>query len=91
MVNAHLPVLPQHRQQEQRGDHAQPKHQVQQKGQPTAARAVPDGPHQVIERPQRPAQENPLAEHRRLAQHIHMHGQRSRREKNPPRLPASSS
>lgn len=91
MIDAHLPALPEHRQQEQRGGDAHPEQQVQQKGQPAQTQAVADGPQQIVKQAQRTAQQHSLAEHRRLAQHVHMHGQRSSREKNPPRVPPSSS
>lgn len=91
MVNAHLPVVPQQGKGEQRRDGPQPEQQVQREGQPAQADAAPQRPHSIVNQPQQHAQQQPLSKNGRLGRDLHIHGQRSSREKNPPRPPPSSS
>lgn len=91
MVDAHLPVVPQQSKGKQRRDGPQPEQQVQREGKPAQADAAPQRPHPIVNQPQQHAQQQPLPKNSRLGRDLHIHGQRSSREKNPPRLPPSSS
>lgn len=91
MVNAHLAVVPQKGEQEQRRRDPQPEQQVQHKGQPPQPEAPSDSAHPVVNQTQRGPQQKALPEDGRLAHDVHVHDQRKSREKKPPRLPPSSS
>ena len=91
MINAHLPVVGQQGEGKQPGRVPQPEQQVQQKGQRGQPKAPAQGAHSVIDQAQQNPQQAPLPKDRRLAQNIHMHGQRSSRARKPPRPPAASS
>ena len=91
MVDAHLPIVPQKGEQEQRRRGGQPEQQVQPEGQPAKAQTPPERAHPVIEQAQQRPKQESLPEDDRLAQHVYMHGQRSSREKKPPRFPPPSS
>ena len=91
MVNAHLPVVPQEGEGEQRRRRAQPEHHIQHKGQRPQADTPPHRPHPVVNEAQRRPQEKALPKDRRLDRNIDVHTQRSRRERKPPRLPPPSS
>ena len=91
VVDAHLSVVPQQGQGEQPRRGRQPEQQVQQKGQRGQPKAPAQGAHSVIDQAQQNPQQAPLPKDRRLAQNIHMHGQRSSRARKPPRPPAASS
>ena len=91
MINAHLPVVGQQGEGKQPRRGPQPEQQVQQKGQRGQPKAPAQGAHSVIDQAQQNPQQAPLPKDRRLAQNIHMHGQRSSRARKPPRPPAASS
>lgn len=91
MVDAHAPVVPQQGEGEQGGGDAQPEQQVQQKGQPGQLQAPAQGAHPVVDEAQRGPQQKGQPKDLRLVRHVHIHGQRSRREKKPPRPAPSSS
>ena len=91
MVNAHLPVVPQEGEGEQRRHRPQPEQQVQHEGQGGQADAPAQGAHPVVHQAQQRPEHEPLPKHRRLGRHIHIHGQRSSRARNPPRAPPPSS
>lgn len=92
VIDAHLPVVPEQGKQEQPGDGPQPEQQVQQKGQPFQAEGAAEGAHHVVDQAQGRPQQEALSKGGGLTQNIHVHIQRSNREKKPPRTgPASSS
>lgn len=91
MVDAHLPVVPQKGEQEQRRRGGQPEQQVQSEGQPPEAEAPPEGAHPVVEQAKQRPQQKALPEDDRLPCDVYVHGQRSSREKKPPRPPPTSS
>ena len=91
VVDAHLPVVPQEGEGEQRRRRAQPEQQVQDKGQPGQPQGAAQGAHPVVKEAQGGAQLKALGKDRRLTDGVYVHAQRSSREKNPPRLPPSSS
>ena len=91
MVDAHLSVIPQEGEGEQRRGRPQPEQQIQHKGQPPQPEAPPDSAHPVVNQAQRGPQQKALPEDDRLAHDVHVHDQRKSREKKPPRLPPSSS
>ena len=91
MVDAHLSVLPQEGEGEQPRRGRQPEQQIQQESQPGQPQAPAQGAHPVVEEAQHRPQQEALAKDGRLGHDVYIHGQRSRREKKPPRLPPSSS
>ena len=91
MVNAHLAVVPQQGEGKQGRHRPQPEQQIQHKGQRRQADAPAQGAHPVVDQAQQNPQQEPLPKDRRLAQNIHVHGQRSSRARKPPRPPAASS
>ncbi len=91
MVNAHLPVVRQQGEREQPHRGTQPEQQVQQKSQRGQPQAPAQGAHPVVDQAQQNPQQEPLPKDRRLAQNVHVHGQRSSRARKPPRPPAASS
>lgn len=91
MVDAHLPVVPREGEGKQRRDGPQPEQQVQREGQPAQSHTPAQRPHPVVNQPQQHTQQQPLPKNGRLGRNVHIHGQRSSREKNPPRPPPSSS
>lgn len=91
VVDAHPPVVQGQGEQEQRRRRPQPEQQVQDEGQAGQGQGAPQGAHPVVDQPQQCPQQQPLPEDGGLAGNVHVHGQRSRREKKPPRPPVSSS
>ena len=91
MIDADLPVVPQEGEGEQGGRRPQPEQQIQQKGQPGQLQAPAQGAHPVVDKTQSRPQQKAQAKDHRLPRDVYVHGQRSRRERNPPRpLPLSS-
>lgn len=89
--NAHLAVVAEQGQGEQRRRRAQPEQQIQQEGQRRQIQAPAQGAHPVVDQAQRRPQQEPLAEDQRLAHDVYVHDQRSSRARKPPRLPPASS
>ena len=91
MVDADLAVVPQEGEGEQSRGRPQPEQQIQKEGQPGKFQAPAQGAHSIVDKAQRRPQQEALAKDRRLARDVYVHGQRNRRERNPPRsLPSSS-
>lgn len=91
MVKAHPPVVPQQGKGKQGGGDAQPEQEVQQEGQPGQLQTPAQSAHPVVDQAQGRPQQESQPENRRLVRHVHIHTQRSRREKKPPRPAPSSS
>ena len=91
MVNAHLSIVPQQGESEQRRRSAQPEQQVQPEGQRLQPDAPPDHPHPVVDQAQQHPQQRPLPKDGRLGRNVGGHGQRSSRDRKPPRPPPASS
>ena len=91
VVDAHLSVVPQEGEGEQGRRRPQPEQQVQQEGQPGQLQAAAQGAHPIVDKAQRRPQQEAQAKDRRLARDVHVHGQRSRRARKPPRSRPSSS
>lgn len=91
MEDANLPVVPQEGEGEQGRRRPQPEQQIQQERKPCQLQAPAQGTHSIVDKAQRRPQQEAQAKDRRLTRDVYVHGQRSRREKNPPRpLPSSS-
>lgn len=91
MVDANLSVVPQEGEGEQGRGRPQPEQQIQQEGQPGQLQAPAQGAHSIVDKAQRRPQQEAQAKDHRLARDVYVHGQRNRRERNPPRsLPSSS-
>ena len=91
MVYVHLPAVPKQGECEQRPHRPQPEQHVQHKSQGGQPDAPTQGAHPVVHQPQQRPKGQPLPEHRRLGGHIHIHSQRSSRDRKPPRAPPASS
>ena len=91
VIDAHLPVVPKQGEGEQSRHSPQPEQQVQQENQRGQPQAPAQGAHSVIDQTQQHSQQDSLPKDRRLAQNVHVHGQRSSRARKPPRPPAVSS
>ena len=83
MVDAHLPVVPQEGEGEQRCHCAQPEQHVQHERQRPQADIPPHRPHPVIDQAQRRPQQEALAKNGRLDRDVYVHlsaagGRRSR-------------
>ena len=91
MVNTNLSAVPQEGQGEQRRHNPQPKQQIQHESQDSQADAPAQGAHPIVHQAQQRPQQDPLPENSRLGRDIHVHGQRSSRDRNPPRTPPPSS
>ena len=91
VVDAHPPVVGQQGEGEQPRRGPQPEQHVQRKGQRSQPQAPAQGAHPVVDQAQQRPQRDALPKHRRLAQDVHVHGQRSSRARKPPRPPAASS
>lgn len=91
MVDADLSVVPQEGEGEQGRRGPQPKQQIQQEGQPDQFQAPAQDARSIVDKAQRRPQQEAQAKDHRLARDVNVHGQRNRRERNPPRsLPSSS-
>ena len=91
MEDAHPAVIPQQGEGKQGGGNAQPEQQIQQEGQPGQLQAPAQGAHPIVDKTQSRPQQKAQAKDHRLPRDVYVHGQRSRRERNPPRpLPSSS-
>ena len=91
MEDAHLTVAAEQGEGEQRRRRPQPEQQVQQEGQAGQRQAPAQGAHPVVDQAQRRAQQDALSKDQRLAHNVYVHGQRSSRDRKPPRLPPPSS
>lgn len=91
MVDAHLSVVPQEGEGEQGRGGPQPEQQIQQEGQPGQLQAPAQGARPIVDKAQRRPQQEAQAKDHRLVRDVYVHGQRSRRAKNPPRSRPSSS
>lgn len=89
--DAHLSVAAQQGESEQGRRRPQPEQQVQQEGQRRHVPAPAQSAHPVVHQAQRRPQQEALPEDQRLARNIYVHGQRSSRDRKPPRLPPPSS
>lgn len=91
MIDADLPVVPQEGEGKQGRSRPQPEQQIQQEGQPGQPQAPAQGAHPIVDKAQRRPQQSAQPKDCRLARDVYVHGQRNRRERNPPRsLPSSS-
>ncbi len=91
MEDANPAVVPGQGEQEQGRRGAQPEQQVQRKGEDAFLPRAPQGAHPVVDQPQQRPQQEPLAEYGGLARDVHVHAQRSSRERKPPLATFSSS
>ena len=90
-VEPGFPVFPEEGHPEQQHHHAQPEQNVQRKGQPPPPGAAAQGPQHVVDQAQTSAQQQTQQKDLPLDRHVHTHGQRSKRARNPPCVPRSSS
>ncbi len=89
--DAHPPVVPGQGEQEQGRRSPQPEQQIQRKGQADRPPGAPQGAHGVVDQPQQRTQQERLPEYGGLARDVHVHAQRSSRERKPPLATFSSS
>ena len=79
------------RQNDRQHRHTQPEQNIQHEGQPPPSGTAAEGAQHIIHQAEDRSQQQTRQKDLPLGRHIHMHGQRSRRARNPPCVPRLSS